>query len=398
MTADQYNARRAVLACFRRLPEVDEFMKIAADEAGSHGTLLKWLDESGLALYLTGRLQDRGLLERIDTKLYAALEARLQANRRRTSILLSEFGRVNAALQCAGVRYAAVKGFTLTNEFCPEPWLRHQSDIDLLMVPGEVESAIEALNALGYQLEPDEGSGEVCLAIRSEHVPSANDFLYDPPHHSHVEIHTALYEPYCGVSLDVGREWAGHIEWREIASIRYPSLDLPYRFVVQVLHAFRHIPSWARVAWLYEIAYFAEHFEDDNELWRKIDALVAGEKERNACGIVCTIVADTFGASFPTSIQEKWIEPLPSRYLLWMKDHAERWMLSDFLSGSKAGLLLHRHFADSRRTWWSYRISRYRKALKTLRTSEHTGPRFLVERARKQVDYLWQSVRWSVRN
>lgn len=398
MTANQYKTRRAVLACFQRPPEFEEFMKIAADGAGGHGTLLKWLDESGLALYLAQGLRDQGLMEQVDPTLCAALETRVEANRRRTSILLGEFERVNAALQRAGVRYAAVKGFTLTSEFCPEPWLRHQSDIDLLMLPGGVESAIEALNSLGYQLEADEGSGEICLAIRSEHVPSANDFLYDSPYHWHVEIHTALYQPNCGVSLNVGSDWASHIEWREIGGVRYPSLDLPHRFLIQVLHAFRHISSWARVAWLYEIAYFVDHFEDDEELWRKINALVEGRKERNACGTLCAMVAGTFGTRLPAIVREKWIDPLPARYLSWISEHAEIWMLSDFLAGSKAGLLLHREFADSPGAWWSYRLSRYRRALKALPRSNRGGPRFLMERARKQVDYLWQSVRWSVRN
>ena len=200
------------------------------------------------------------------------------------------------------------------------------------------------------------------------------------------------------MSLNWGLDWARHVEWREIGGIRYPSLDQPHRFVVQVLPAFRHISSWARVAWLYEIAYFVEHFEGDEELWRRINALINEPKLRNACGFVSAIVDDTYGTELPAIVQEKWIDRLPARQASWIEQHGEQWMLSDFLSGSKAGLLLHREFADSRRTWWSYRLSRYRKAMKSLRRSEQMGSRFLVERARKQMEYLWQSLRWSLRN
>jgi hypothetical protein len=397
MTAEQFNARNAVLASFQRRPDFGEFVKIAADDTRDHVALLKWLDESGLALYLARRLRHEGLLDRIDPALREAFEQREEANCRRTSSLLGEFERVNGGLQRADIRYAVIKGFALSSEFCPEARLRHHSDIDLLVVPGHVERAIEALNSLGYRLEADEGSGEVCLAIRSDHVPSAADFIYGPPHHWHVEIQNELYVPNCGVSLNVGTNWADHLEQREIGEVRYPSLDLPHRFIIQVLHVFRHIASWARMAWLYEIAYFAERCGNEEELWRKIDALVNGEKERNACGVVCEMVADSFGTNFPASIQEKWINPLPARQSLWIKNHAQQWMLSDFLSGSKSGLLLHREFADSRETWWRYRLSRYAKALKSLRHPQRAGPRFLMQRARKQVDYLLQSLRWSTR-
>jgi hypothetical protein len=392
MTAERIQERRAVLACFRREPEFDGFINISAN---GDQALLRWLDESGLALYLAQRFDDYGLYKEIHSGVRGALDERMEANRRRTSVLLSEFQRVNAAIQRAGVRYAVIKGFSLTPEFCCEPWLRHQSDIDLLVAPADAVGTIEALRSLGYELEPDDGSGELCLAIRSGHVPSAHDFIYDSPRNQHVEIHTSFYEPHCGVSLEVGEKWAEQIEWREVGGVRYPGVDLRHRFVMQVLHVFRHLASWARTAWLYEIAYFAERFRNEREVWCRIDGLLHDQKVRRACGVVCAMVANTFGIQFPAIVQETWIEPLPPRQAAWISRYGESWMLSDFLRASKAGLLLQREFADSSLAWWSYRAKRYRKALKALRRSENTGSRFLVERARKQMDYLWESLRWS---
>jgi len=34
-----------------------------------------------------------------------------------------------------GVRFVALKGFTLTPAFCPAPHLRHQTDFDFLVAP-----------------------------------------------------------------------------------------------------------------------------------------------------------------------------------------------------------------------------------------------------------------------
>jgi hypothetical protein len=330
------------------------------------------------------------LWEEVDAELRGALQARMEMNRRRTFVLLSEFGRVNAALQRTEVRYALIKGFSLTDEFCRELWLRHQSDIDLLVDPADATAAIDALGSLEYELEPDEGSGEICLAIRSGHVPSAADCIYHWPQNWHLEIHTKFYMPHCGASFDVGAKWAEHLECREIGGVRYPSLDVAHRFVMQAMHVFRHTSSWARMAWLYEIAYFAGRFGEERALWSRIDGLL-DEKARNACGIACALVASAFGTKFPAIVEEKWMKGLPPRQASWIARHGEAWMLSDFPHGNKAGLLLQREFADSPTAWWRYRAGRYRKAL---RRSEMNGPRFLMNRARRQIEYVWQSLRW----
>lgn len=395
MDVEEVRRRRAVLACFHPGADSDQCLGITA--GGDNRALLRWLDESGLALYLAQRLLERGLMDQVPTELREQLERRLEANRRRTLVLLVEFERVNDALRRAGLRYAVVKGFTLAPEFCPAPWLRHQSDIDLLTSPDDAETAIEALCSLGYEMEPYEGSGEICMAIRSEHVPSADDFLYDPPQHRHVEIRTGFYETYCGVSLDVGNDWSGHIEQHEADGVQYPCLGLPHRFLVQVLHVFRHTSSWARLAWFYEIAYFVEKFGNNDELWAKADGLLIGNKERQACGVVCAMVANTFGTQFPGLIEENWIAQLTTAQVSWIERHGESWLLSDFLLGSKVGLFLQRQFADSRWAWFKYRASRYAAAVRTIGQGEGTGAKAFRVRARKQIDYVWESLRWSMR-
>src|SRR5512146_113287 len=154
MTADLVQQRRAVLTCFRRKPDFGGLKGIAASIDRS--LLLRWLDESGMAIYLAQRLVQHGVSDGIDAALRQALNERTEANRRRTSALLQAFGRVNRTLQQAGPAYEVVKGFTLTPEFCSWPWLRHQSDIDLLMPATAIDSAAECLGTLGYKLEPAE--------------------------------------------------------------------------------------------------------------------------------------------------------------------------------------------------------------------------------------------------
>jgi hypothetical protein len=396
MRADLYRSRRAVLACFRPEPQCERFIADIQRNA-DHGALLKWLDDSGLALYLVRKLTQPPLLERIPPALRFALETRVEANRQRTSVMLDELARVNATLQHNSVAYAILKGFTLTPEFCPEPWLRHQSDIDLLVEPASIDAAKRALDAIGYKVESVEPTGEICLAIRSDHIPSAADFLYGTPHHQHAEIHPAFWEPSCGVSFQVGGDWREHIEWRKIGTVRYPALDITYRFIAQLLHVFRHITSWARLSWLYEIAYFVETFSDDEGLWIDMDKLTNKDpRVRNACGVVCRMASEAFGTKLPEIIQAKWVDPLPLRQRSWIEHHAAGWMLDDFASGNKVGLILQREFADSRSAWWRFRWARLTRFVKGLTLTERAGPKLLAERSRKQVNYLWRTLQWNI--
>ena len=395
MTEDQSEAKLAVLECFRAKPEFEHFLDVAHRQEGKKG-LLRWLDESGLALYLHRQLSSHAALESVEPGLREALQRRLDANRDRTKIMLSEFERVNAALQRDSIPYVVVKGFSLTDEFCPEPWLRHQADIDVLVEGTSVPLAKRTACALGYVLEEEDPLGELKMAIRSEHVPSSGDFLYGPPQHLHLEIHRRFYEPECGVSLNIGDDWHDHVVMRRIGSVEYPCLELPYRFATQMLHAFRHINSWIRMSWLYEIGYFVDQFRDNEQLWDSITGLTGADRRvQNAFGVVASLVGNAFGTEFPTVARQNWIEPLPAKQRDWIERYSVGWMLSDFGRGDKSGLILQREFADSTLAWWSYRASRAARLLRMTSTG-HADLQF-SETLRKQADYVWRSVQWNLK-
>lgn len=397
MTEEQYRQRRAVLACLQQNPKSPDLSCLTEPRVDGC-QVLNWLDDSGLALYLLDRLRALNLTSALNLCFVNALEARLESNRCRTASMLQEFARVNTTLQSIPITYAVMKGFALPSEFCPEPWLRHQCDIDLLVTPGSVRDVQEALEGLGYKVESADPSGEICLAIRSGHVPSSTDYLYEPPKNRHVEIHSEFHESVSGVTLQVGQEWSENIEWAEIEGVRFPRLQLPYRLLGQILHVFRHTSSWVRLSWLYEIAYFLEQFHDNSELWVKVDQLTRhSRKVQNACGVVCKMVGEVFGTAFPDVIEESWIKPLPFRQMAWVRRHGSRWVLQEFTTSEKLGFLLQRDFADSKWSWWQFRFRRYAKFLKSiLRRSEYSHSLFLRERIRKHINYLWHCLRWKV--
>ncbi len=85
--------------------------------------------------------------------------AYLQASRRNEAgrYLLQRYAarRVNRCLIDAKVPYAVVKGAAIRERLYPDPSLRSADDIDLLLDPEHLATAIQALTANGFLLQPD---------------------------------------------------------------------------------------------------------------------------------------------------------------------------------------------------------------------------------------------------
>ena len=62
--------------------------------------------------------------------MLARFEQNLADNSCRVDHLLYETGCINEKLDQAGVQYVVIKGFSLWPEFCSNPYLRTQCDLD----------------------------------------------------------------------------------------------------------------------------------------------------------------------------------------------------------------------------------------------------------------------------
>lgn len=359
-------------------------------------TLLRWLDQSGLALYFAEHLLKTKTIDRVPVALRLELERRAGANRRRTDDMLGEFTRVTEELQRGNVQHAVLKGFSLVPEFCPEPWSRHQTDIDLLIDKGELQRARQLLGVLGYVVEGSEEAGEVRLGIPTCHKATTDDFLYDLQRHRQIELHQQFYESVNGVTLRPIEDWQRFIEWTQIGSTNFPVLDLPYRMLCQLLHAFRHIlHGWLRVGWLFEIQQAITKFLSCNELWETVENRMQGDRRmRDACGIVVALAHRAFRAEIPAFVELRWVRPLPEAMRLWVDQFGMDWMLADF-PGNRLSLFLHREFADSPEEWQRFRVARSRRRLAAVTTAKLANPLFLFRRIREQLDYFHQYWYWN---
>jgi hypothetical protein len=118
---------------------------------------------------------------------FASLVAEaLDAGRRRSGFLEMIASRAIAALGDAGVRSTELKGPSLSLDLYGDPGRRLSNDIDLLVEPGELSRAVQALSGLGYAA-PADHVGHDGLPLL--HFAMRHDSGELPPVELHWRIH-----------------------------------------------------------------------------------------------------------------------------------------------------------------------------------------------------------------
>src|SRR5579864_599137 len=112
--------------------------------------LLSWLDDTGLALYFLRKLEDTGASNALPESATSYLKFNFAANQMRVRDMLARFDILNRQFSEAGVRYSVLKGFSNVPQFCPDPCLRHQCDLDYLIDKQSLCAAQKILLDAGY--------------------------------------------------------------------------------------------------------------------------------------------------------------------------------------------------------------------------------------------------------
>jgi len=279
----------------------------------------------------------------------------MDANRKRTELMLVECGRVSECLQKKGIRHAVLKGITLVPDFSPALGLRHQSDIDFLIPAESIGQARAAIFECGYLFERNPMSGEFNFSAPLTRLPSVADDIYQTDYHKQVELHTSIWDDMDCVCLEPPGDCIGRARMREIGGLTLPTLASPDAFLMQTLHAFRHfLSSWTRVSWLWEIHYCVITQNANTATWAAI-AQRGGDDPvmKNAVGLVLRVTNQVFGTPLPQALREWCIETLPEPIECWAAHFGTRWALCG-MSGSKLTLLIHKQFIRNPKLWKPY--------------------------------------------
>ena len=353
-------SKRAVLTALGYCPDFFSLRHLPEMRTKAGRSLLQWLDRSGLALPFYKRLLEYNAASQISGPWRHALCQRQARNIVRTRDMLAEIRRIHHGFRAFGVSAAALKGFTLTPDFCEDSSLRHQVDFDFLVAPASVKPAAEALRTCGYSTTSLNESGETCFHTPLRHIPSAHDDLYAVQRHRQVDLHTSLLETCAWLPVETPADCLENAQPRNISGQEFLCLSLEDAFLMQVLHAFRHATrSWIRVSWLLEIAKCMDRHQPDATLWNHVIHRAGNARlTKSAFAFVLGLVARLFQTPIPAALRSWTSEAMTLSMKAWLDHFAFDWAIADW-PGSLSNLFLTAEFIPDpalRIQYWRSRL------------------------------------------
>jgi hypothetical protein len=312
----------------------------------------RWLDTSGLTLYLLRRLHDLGATEVLPPAILTRFAGNAAENRGRLDYIANEFASINQRFQRAGVNFAVIKGFSLVPEFCPDAVLRAASDLDYLVDKASLPVAQRVLEEAGYCVQRFSDI-DFTYGRPSSKIPTLSDDPYSRETKPLVELHLAfckgnenrvlVNEPEFWLDQTVNHNWQG---------LRFPVLNEQDALVLQILHVFQHtLECWVKLCWLLEIGYFLKRRLSDTPFWDRFDVRLREVPcLAEFAAIVMGLASRVFVAPMPP-IAAKWMECLRPPARVWLAHYAWTWIIGrhpydnvSLFSAAKLPLFLHREF------------------------------------------------------
>ena len=333
----------AVIATFREDSKSGHGKPLARFQLHDWHRSLHWLDSSGLALYLCERIRSQGLGQQVPAEILKALDLRRANNVARTAELFKEFSAVNREFRNTGLPYANLKGFTLVPDYCHDPALRCQLDLDFMVYSSDLSPFQDVLTRLGYSLTGTYGQ-VVEFKAGMAHLPSIRE-LYKPRGQRSVEVHLV------NRAAPTNRPGAGPLErirYRTWNGGTFAALSDSDMFLAQAHHLFRHVRSeWTRISWLLEFKAFVVARYNDAGLWADVRSQAAGDDDALAVGVALWLATRAFGDFAPPALLTWTGDAIPERIRLWLECYGEAILLAEF-PGSKLYLLLERELGGGK--------------------------------------------------
>lgn len=350
----------AIITALRHEPDFSAMNSLPPLDGPAGHRLLQWLDRSGLAFPFLRQLQNHNVTAQLSDSWQHVLCQRLTANAARTRDMLGEAQRLNTAFNALGVTAAVLKGITLAPDFCDDLALRHQVDFDFLVDPEQVYQAADALRSCGYSSARVNELAETCFLTPLNHIPSRSDDLYALQRQRQVDLHTSLWESCPWLPVQAPEDCLRRARLQNIAGTNYLSLSLEDKFLLQVLHTFRHsFRSWIRLSWLFEISKCLHHHRHDAQLWNCV-VTRAGNTHltKSIFAFVLGLVIRLSGVRIPATLCEYSADALTLPLCTWLDHFALDWAISDW-PGSLSNLFLTPEFipdANLRGQYWRSRL------------------------------------------
>ena len=324
-----------------------------------------WLRDSGIALYFLQRLKDTNSSEVVPPRILDRLQANYDLNRQRIASMANAFSVLNQKFNNAGVRYAVVKGFSLVPDFCLDPCLRVQSDLDYLIDEESFGRAEEIVLHAGYSWTHRVGH-EVMYSPSSLRKARSEEDQFRPDVLHTIELHLGIVDTEHDLPLGERPFVTQSVKRSTWNGSTFYALQEEEGFLLQVRHAFIHLVNyWPRLSWLFEIGHFLKCKVNDNEFWARLEQTIGDNAVlRDVVVVVAELSAQIFRTPLSSTLRD-WSETLRPGARVWIENYGREWILAAApgaifrpFSPSKLVLFLHQQFmsdeasqAKSSRVW-----------------------------------------------
>lgn len=382
------SAKRLVLQALQHQPQFSGLGKLPPCTSRKGLKLLRWLDESGLALNFLLSIQAKEASTYVSKEWREVLEKRIQRNDIRLNDMLGEFQRLNDAFRAKGLRVVTMKGFSLVPDFCTRLSARHQTDFDFLVDPGDVGATAEVLQSFAYSTPNLSRTEESAFTTPLLHTPSRKDDIYALQHHRQVDLHVSITEHSPWVDLEIPTDCLQYSIPCSLRGVEFLVLSLPDRFLAQILHVFRHsFHSWLRLSWLLEIDRCIELHRGNKSLWESVIVRAGNNPAiQRVFAYVLSLTNCLFQSRIPACVLS-WTSPvMTSTMRAWLDHFAMEWAISDW-PGNLSNLFLASEFIPDgklRKRYFASRLlpKRVRLSIETMASKE------------KKQSVAWNLQRW----
>jgi hypothetical protein len=405
----------AIVACLRLSGPPGDPRQLTGYSRRDWQQALQWLDWSGLALPFWSRLEELQGRNCIPEELGTQLARSLADHRHRIAEMVAEFDQINRVFEGAGIRYAALKGFALIPDYCPDAALRTTYDYDYLIAPEHLAVAREVLASAGFARKDDPAphSAVYVRAAAPPLIPSTRDQYYSAGLAREVELHWALWEPESvGIPLALPTDVMDRLRQHTGLGISFPALAEEDELLFQVLHTLRHILRyWCRLGSFLDLAYFINRRARDQAFWRAFaDRVRHSRLLQEIAGVVFWLACDLFGVPIPSPVAAISTQTMRPSLLAWVRYYGRASAIDNF-AANKFSLFLHRELVPDEAAWQAVRRNSLLPWYRPYKAAAAASPawrvrmralwwrglytaRRLVYHAKSAAQYAWESGRW----
>jgi len=320
---------------------------------------LWWLSGSGLPHYFLARLQHSNRDSVLPPAIHVNLSRNFCANQQRVDIMAEEFASLTSRLSDAGVNCAAVRGFELAPQYCPNLWLRTWYTHEYVVSAEQINSASRVVEQAGYSFRRCGFRGELYFAVPEMQTPSKLEEAYSAVFPRMVVLHTQMWDRRgTGIDITVPGDLLQRSVRRRAHGMSFPTLADDDLLAVTLMDTFaRVLTYWCKLSWLLEISHFLEVRRSEDIFWENFYGRIADwGKLPQIADFLFFLCFSVFGVVLPEVVRYR-VSELSSPLALWTRHYGKRWTLAEY-PGSKLSLLVQRELISDRAVWKRTRCQR----------------------------------------